>query len=93
MCWAAGERARMIVDTLRTRKDAGMEVVGFEPMPSTSEERKEAFRVMLESFRGRTPRIDRVVIALEDRRGELPLRELLEAALRRCRDRGVGSSA
>jgi len=74
----AGERARLIADTLRTRKDAGMEVVGLEPMPLNKEERKEAFSVILESFRGRSPRVDRVVVALEDRRGELPLRELLK---------------
>jgi sugar transferase (PEP-CTERM system associated) len=74
----SGERAQMIAGILRTRRDAGMEVVGFEPMPLDKQERKEALSSMLESFRGRTPRIDRVVIALEDRRGELPLRELLK---------------
>lgn len=73
-----GDRARMIAETLRTRKDAGMEVIGFEAMPTDKVERREAFSTMLESFRGRTPAIDRVVIALEDRRGELPLRELLK---------------
>ncbi|RZU42457.1 TIGR03013 family XrtA/PEP-CTERM system glycosyltransferase [Edaphobacter modestus] len=73
-----GDRARMIADTLRLRKDAGMEVVGFEPMPVDKGERREAFSMALESFRGRNPGIDRVVIALEDRRGELPLRELLK---------------
>ena len=73
-----GERARMIAEILRTRKDAGMEVVGFEPMPTDKAERKEAFSAALESFRGRSGGVDRVVIALEDRRGELPLRELLK---------------
>lgn len=73
-----GEHAQMIAETLRTRKDAGMEVVGFEPMPTDKLERKEAFRAALESFRGRAPGVDRVIIALEDRRGELPLRELLK---------------
>lgn len=73
-----GDRARMISETLRTRKDAGMEVVGFESMPTDKEERREAFRTALESFRGRAMSVDRVVVALEDRRGELPLRELLK---------------
>lgn len=73
-----GDRARMIADTLRTRKDAGMEVVGFESVPLDKGGRKEAFSAALESFRGRALGIDRVVIALEDRRGELPLRELLK---------------
>jgi sugar transferase (PEP-CTERM system associated) len=73
-----GDRARMIADTLGSRKDAGMEVVGFEQMSVAKSERREAFSVALESFRGRNPGVDRVVIALEDRRGELPLRELLK---------------
>jgi len=72
-----GDRARMIVETLSTRKDAGMEVVGFESMSQNKEERKEAFGAALESFRGSAPAVDRVIVALEDRRGELPLRELL----------------
>lgn len=74
----SGERAQMVAETLRTRRDAGMEVVGFEPSPLDKQERKEAFRAALESFRGRNPGVDRVIIALEDRRGELPLRELLK---------------
>lgn len=74
----SGDHAQMIAQTLRTRKDAGMKVIGFEPMPTDKAERKEAFSVALESFRGRAPGVDRVIIALEDRRGELPLRELLK---------------
>lgn len=74
-----GDRARMIVDTLQNRKDAGMKVVGFEAVPTDKEERKEAFSSALASFRGNgsVPGVDRVIVALEDRRGELPLRELL----------------
>lgn len=73
-----GDRARMIVDMLRQRTDAGMEVVAFEPMPVDREERKQAFKATLQSFRDHARGIDRVVVALEDRRGELPLRELLK---------------
>jgi sugar transferase (PEP-CTERM system associated) len=72
-----GDRARMIVDILHDRKDAGMKVVGFESVPTDKTERKEVFTAALESFRGRIPGVDRVIVALEDRRGELPLRELL----------------
>jgi sugar transferase (PEP-CTERM system associated) len=74
----AGERAQAIVQTLRTRKDAGMEVVGWEECFLNKAERKEAFSAALDSFRGEKPQIDRVIVALEDRRGELPLRELLK---------------
>ncbi|HEU4634823.1 MAG TPA: TIGR03013 family XrtA/PEP-CTERM system glycosyltransferase [Edaphobacter sp.] len=73
-----GDRARMIAEMLRQRKDAGMEVIAFEPMPVDRDERKQAVKATLESFRGRTRSVDRVVVALEDRRGELPLRELLK---------------
>lgn len=72
-----GDRARMIVNILQDRRDAGMKVVGFESMPTDKTERREAFTAALESFRGRVPGVDRVIVALEDRRGELPLRELL----------------
>jgi sugar transferase (PEP-CTERM system associated) len=74
----AGERAQLIVETLRTRKDAGMEVVGYDNVSFDKAERKEAFTAALSTFRGPNPEIDRVIIALEDRRGELPLRELLK---------------
>jgi sugar transferase (PEP-CTERM system associated) len=73
-----GDRARMIAAMLHQRKDAGMEVVAFETMPTDREERREAFKTALESFRGSVRGVDRVVVALEDRRGELPLRELLK---------------
>src|SRR4051794_3230280 len=72
-----GDRARMIVNILQDRRDAGMKVVGFESMPTDKTERREAFTAALESFRGRVPGVDRVIVALEDRRGELPLRDLL----------------
>lgn len=74
----SGERARMVVDMLETRRDAGMKVVGYDGAPLEKAERKEAFSVALESFRGSRPAIDRVIVAIEDRRGELPLRELLK---------------
>lgn len=73
-----GERAKTIVQTLNARKDAGMEVVGWDTAPLDKTERKETFRAALEGFRGANPPIDRVIVAMEDRRGELPLRELLK---------------
>jgi sugar transferase (PEP-CTERM system associated) len=73
----AGERAKTIVELLRVRNDAGMEVIGWGGVLDGKTERMESFAVALESFRGDTPNVDRVIVALEDRRGELPLRELL----------------
>lgn len=74
----AGERAQTIVELLSARTDAGMEVIGWDGLVSDKAERKESFAAALESFRGATPQVDRVIIALEDRRGEVPLRELLK---------------
>ncbi|MDQ2833225.1 MAG: TIGR03013 family PEP-CTERM/XrtA system glycosyltransferase [Acidobacteriota bacterium] len=73
----AGERAQKVVDLLGSRKDAGMEVIGWGGYLADKAERKEAFNAALEGFGGAKPKIDRVIVALEDRRGELPLRELL----------------
>ena len=74
----AGERAQTIVDLLGTRKDAGMQVVGWGGYMADKAERVEAFNAALEAFGGAKPKVDRVIVALEDRRGELPLRELLD---------------
>ena len=74
----AGERAQTVVQTLRTRKDAGMEVIGWDEVSFDKEQRKETFETALQQFTGPRPGVDRVIIALEDRRGELPVRELLK---------------
>lgn len=74
----AGERAQTIVQTLRTRRDAGMEVIGWDEQSFDKTQRKDAFATALESFLGPKPKVDRVIVAIEDRRGELPVRELLK---------------
>jgi len=72
-----GERAQTVVQTLRTRKDAGMEVVGWEETPCDSLSEKDHFASALRGFAGAKPSVDRVIIAMEDRRGAIPVRELL----------------
>jgi sugar transferase (PEP-CTERM system associated) len=73
-----GERAQIVAETLRTRKDAGMEVVDWDDTPIEKQDRRQAFGAVLGRFLGPNPPVDRVIIALEDRRGELPVRELLK---------------
>src|SRR5271163_4244074 len=68
----AGERAQVIVELLQIRKDAGMHVVGWDGVLTDKNERKEAFNAALEGFSGPKPSVDRVIVALEDRRGEFP---------------------
>ena len=74
----AGERAHTIVQMLRTRKDAGMSVIGWDELPVDQSESRDNFASILESFRGPKPKVDRVIVAMQDRRGALPVRELLK---------------
>lgn len=73
----SGARAQAVVEMLQARKDAGMEVIGWEALPEDRSESRADFGEVLESFRGPRPKVDRVIVALEDRRGSLPVRELL----------------
>ena len=76
-----GNRARHIVETLRSRRDAGMEVVdGLDQDSPTGQ--LERFAADLRAFRKPQARVDRVIVAMEDRRGAMPVRELLDLRLR-----------
>lgn len=74
----AGERARMVVNLLQNRRDAGMEVVGCDGFADDKAHRHEVFSAALADIDGSGHHIDRLVVALEDRRGGLPMRELLK---------------
>lgn len=76
-----GEQARTIVEILRTRRDVGMEVVergGTE----VSTGQQERFAADLRAFNASKVPIERIIVAMEDRRGSMPLRELLALRLR-----------
>lgn len=73
----AGDFASNVISTIRSRKDGSIEIVGWDQPSADRAARKESFTSALQGFQGPNPKIDRVVIALEDRRDELPLRELL----------------
>jgi sugar transferase, PEP-CTERM system associated/exopolysaccharide biosynthesis polyprenyl glycosylphosphotransferase len=74
----AGDRARMVVNLLQNRRDAGMEVVGCDGLADDKAQRHETFSAALADIDGSGHHIDRLVVALEDRRGGLPMRELLK---------------
>jgi sugar transferase (PEP-CTERM system associated) len=76
-----GKRARAVVETLRARRDAGMEVVGANT-ESASIGDFERYAAELRAFLKPKPCIDRVIVAMEDRRNSMPVRELLELRLR-----------
>jgi sugar transferase (PEP-CTERM system associated) len=75
-----GARARSVVELLRTSRDAGMEVVNWEG-EDIVHGRLERFSADLRAFRGLKPGIDRVIVAMEDRRESMPVLELLDLRL------------
>jgi sugar transferase (PEP-CTERM system associated) len=77
----SGERARAVVETLRARRDAGMEVVDGESKGAFNGNH-ERLAADLRAFCEPKTRIDRVIVAMEDRRGSMPVRELLDLRLR-----------
>ncbi len=76
-----GERAKSVIDLIRSRNDAGMEIVE-RPFKGTLETEHEQFAADLSTFRNPTPGIERVIVAMENRRGSMPVRELLDLRLR-----------
>jgi sugar transferase (PEP-CTERM system associated) len=77
-----GERARAVVDLLRASQDAGMEVIGWKSESEVDiHNRIERFSADIRAFCGPKPGIDRVIVALEDRRESMPIRELLNLRL------------
>jgi sugar transferase (PEP-CTERM system associated) len=77
----SGERARAVVELLRGSRDAGMEVVDWQS-ESKDHGGLDLFAAKLRAFRAHRPSIDRVIVAMEDRREAMPVRELLELRVR-----------
>lgn len=77
----SGARAKMVVDAIQTRRDAGLEIVGWCGDPTDGPKCREQLARSLESF-GRHPHhLSRIIVAMEDRRGSLPVRQLLNLRL------------
>lgn len=73
-----GERAQRVIQGLRQRSDLGIEVVGWTGNLEGVPTREEMAAHLVELGRGR---VHRVILAMSDRRGGLPVRELLELRL------------
>jgi len=77
----SGDRARRFVDSLRSRPEMGIDVTGWsagvEPDPHNPEELGQGLMAMVGNRQ-----VNRVIVALGDRRGTMPVRELLEVRLR-----------
>lgn len=75
-----GDRSERLVGALRDNKDLGLDVVGWQgPLRTGSFSRDELGRMLLQLRDQRS--VDRVIVALSDRRLTMPVRELLELRL------------
>ncbi len=74
-----GERAERLVNGLRRRSALGIEVVGWTGNVEGELTRESVAADLLEMARGRG--LHRVIVAIPDRRGTLPVEELLELRL------------
>jgi sugar transferase (PEP-CTERM system associated) len=78
----AGDYARSIVETIRSRPDLGMEVVDWEDLQMEPVERKKVWIEALDKIANGHPMVHRIIVAMESRRGELPVQELLSLRFR-----------
>jgi sugar transferase (PEP-CTERM system associated) len=75
-----GERAKTLVECIRSRSDLGFDVVGWAGALANGSLNRESLAVSLRSLATKSS-VDRIIVALSDRRGTMPVRELLEARL------------
>ena len=76
----SGPRAQKIVDALRDRLDLGMDVVRWEDGNGNGSPSRDSMAGVLKTIRHKGG-VDRVIVSLHDRRGTLPVRELLDVRL------------
>jgi len=74
-----GERAQRLVNGLRTRSELGVEVVGWSGNVEGAVTRDSVASHLTELTRQQN--VHRVIVAMPDRRGNLPVRELLQLRL------------
>ncbi|HET8823846.1 MAG TPA: TIGR03013 family XrtA/PEP-CTERM system glycosyltransferase [Terriglobales bacterium] len=74
-----GERAQRLVNGLRTRTELGVEVAGWSGNVEGALTREAIAAHLMEMIRGH--RVHRVIVAMEDRRGTLPVMEILHLRL------------
>lgn len=76
----AGERATRLVETLRARQELGMDVVGWAGSIDDGSLKRETLASTLRALQ-KNRGVDRVIVAMSDRRGTMPVRELLDLRL------------
>jgi sugar transferase (PEP-CTERM system associated) len=73
-----GSRAERLAEMLRKRRDAGMEVIERESLGIPPEQTPGNYAAELNALGSRNLRVDRVIVAIEEPRGFMPLHELLD---------------
>ena len=88
----SGEQACAMVNMLRMRRDVGMEVLGWEQLdPAIGPEgRRLIWTDKLKGLSALQPPLQRVIVAVQDSRVELPVEELLSARFRGTHVERVG---
>jgi len=86
-----GEIAANLVTAIRGRKEAGMEVIEFNSPLLASPDGANSYHDVIDRLSTLKPPVHRVVIAMEDRRGALPVDDLLAMRMRGIEIEEVGS--
>jgi sugar transferase (PEP-CTERM system associated) len=73
----SGNRATQLIDALRSRPELGMEVIGWAGAIENEALARESLGEIMINLKNRGA-VDRVIVAMADRRGKMPVRELLE---------------
>jgi sugar transferase (PEP-CTERM system associated) len=76
----AGEQATKLVEALRARPELGMEVIGWAGAMGNGSLTRESLGEVMRTLKEKE-RVDRVIVAMSDRRGKMPVRELLDLRL------------
>ena len=74
-----GDRAQRLVNGLRARAELGIEVIGWSGNVEGAPTRDALANHLMELIR--TQRVHRVIVAMSDRRGRLPVMEILQLRL------------
>jgi hypothetical protein len=76
-----GELALRVRNTLVSRRELGMDIVGWSRYPNEETPTEETLEQILCSL-AMEPAVERVIVALSDRRSRMPVNELLQLRLR-----------
>ncbi|MGH9406198.1 MAG: TIGR03013 family XrtA/PEP-CTERM system glycosyltransferase [Terriglobia bacterium] len=76
----SGERARRLVEALRSRPDLGLEVVGWAGAVGNGSLTRDQLASQLIALREKNA-VGRIIVSMSDGRGKMPVRELLDLRL------------